>query len=211
MDFVNTVDWRDDPARHVELLPTVQALSAWIARAGFAAAVSGIRHERPSTRFARSGQVQRMRAIRLRETLATIFHAVADGRVPPSPARATFTTWTQEAWRHRELVDDRGTLTWRWQARTDPVDRVLFELVLDAGTLLLSSDRERIGACAGEGCGWFFVDRSKAGRRRWCSMAACGNRVKVREYRKRVAPVLSGVEGPVLSERTASARVEGHV
>lgn len=193
MDFVNTVDWRDDPARCVELLPTAQALSAWSRHAGFpATATSRIRQER-----------QRARAIRLRETLATILRAVAHGRTPPPSARATLTTWTQDAWRHRELGDARGTLTWRWQLRTDPVDRVLFELVLEAGALLLSRERERIGVCAGQGCGWFFVDRSKAGRRRWCSMAACGNRVKVREYRRRVSPVLS--------ERTASARVEGHV
>jgi predicted RNA-binding Zn ribbon-like protein len=192
MDFVNTLDWRDDPAQRVERLSSAHALSSWIRHAGFSAAAGT------------PGQAQRARAIRLREALATIFRAVVDGRTPPSSARATFTKWTQEAWRHRELVDDRGTLRWRWQTRTDPVDRVLFELVLDAGTLLLSSDRNRIGVCAGEGCGWFFVDRSKAGRRRWCSMAACGNRVKVREYRKRVAPVLSEVEGPVLSE------VEGH-
>jgi len=176
MDFVNTVDWRDDPARYVELLPTAQALSVWTRQAGFPATVSrGIRHER-----------QRRRAIRLREALTTIFRAVAHGQAAPPSARATLTKWTQDAWHHRELVE---TLTWRWQPRTDPVDRVLFELVLDAGTLLVSRERERIGLCAGQGCGWFFVDRSKAGRRRWCSMAACGNRAKVSEYRERVAHV----------------------
>lgn len=177
MDFVNTLDWRDDPARRVELVPTPQALSAWTRHVGFPAAIAGgIRHER-----------QRARAIRLRETLAPIVRAVADGRTSPSAARSSLTRWTQQAWHHRELADDRGTLTWQWQARTDPVDRVLFELVLDAGALLLSPERDRVRVCAGQGCGWFFVDRSKAGRRRWCSMAVCGNRVKVREYRKRVA------------------------
>jgi predicted RNA-binding Zn ribbon-like protein len=204
MDFVNTLDWRDDPAQRVERLSSPQALSSWIRHAGFGAAAGS------STRFARSGQAQPARAIRLREALATIFRAVVDGRTPPPPARVTFTKWTQEAWRHRELVDDRGALSWGWQIRTDPIDRVLFELVLEAGTLLLSSDRNRIGVCAGEGCGWFFVDRSKAGRRRWCSMAACGNRVKVREYRKRAAPVLSERTARARVEGPARARVEGH-
>jgi len=177
LDFVNTLDWRDDPAQRVELLPTARALSAWTLHAGLpGAAAGGIRHER-----------QRTRAVRLREALAEIFRAAAERRTPPSPARTALTRWTQQAWRHRELSDDgRGGLCWRWQGRTDPVDRILFELVLDAGALLVSPERDRVRVCAGEGCGWFFVDRSHAGRRRWCSMAACGNRAKVREYRERV-------------------------
>lgn len=177
LDLVNTLDWRDDPAQRVDLLPTAQALSVWTRHVGFAAAAaSGIRHER-----------QRTRAIRLREALATLFRAAAEGRTAPSMARTDLTTWTREAWHHRELAAIGGALTWRWQARTDAADLILFELALEAGALLLSPERDRVRICEGEGCGWFFVDRSKAGRRRWCTMALCGNRVKVREYRKREA------------------------
>ena len=39
----------------------------------------------------------------------------------------------------------------------------------------------RLGACPR--CGWVFRDITKAGRRRWCSMAACGNREKARRHR----------------------------
>jgi predicted RNA-binding Zn ribbon-like protein len=66
---------------------------------------------------------------------------------------------------------------------------VLFTIALEAGELLMSPDLHRVRICAGSGCGWFFLDRSKAGRRRWCTMASCGNRVKVRSYRERVAGV----------------------
>lgn len=38
-------------------------------------------------------------------------------------------------------------------------------------------------ACPGQGCGWLFADPS--GRRRWCSMAVCGNRAKVRRHAAR--------------------------
>jgi predicted RNA-binding Zn ribbon-like protein len=41
--------------------------------------------------------------------------------------------------------------------------------------------RERI--CAGSTCSARFYDRSPAARRRWCSMAACGNVEKARRYR----------------------------
>ncbi len=177
LDFVNTVDWRDDQARRQDLLPDCAALAAWARQAGFPApAASGIRHDR-----------QRLRALRLREVLAAAMASLVDHQTVSARVRAALTAWTHDAWRHRELIVQRGALAWRWQTGLDPVDRVLFELVLDAGQLLLSPDRIRVHRCAAGGCGWFFLDRSKAGRRRWCSMATCGNRMKVQSYRERVA------------------------
>jgi predicted RNA-binding Zn ribbon-like protein len=38
-----------------------------------------------------------------------------------------------------------------------------------------------------EGCSIWFYDHTKAHRRRWCSMALCGNRSKARSHRQRVA------------------------
>ncbi|WP_211241773.1 CGNR zinc finger domain-containing protein [Patulibacter minatonensis] len=43
----------------------------------------------------------------------------------------------------------------------------------------------RIRVCGAEDCGLLFVDRSRPGRRRWCSMERCGNRAKTRGYRAR--------------------------
>src|SRR5258708_5319761 len=175
LDLVNTLDWRDDPARRCELLTNAQAFQAWGVHVGFPSTVTrGIRHER-----------QRRRAIQLRETLAILFGAVVSGGTPPRKALALLTRWTQSAWRHRQMVLERGALTWRWRPGIDAADRVLFEIALEAGALLLSPHRPRRPACAGEGCGWLFVDRSKGGKRRWCSMAACGNRLKVQQYRAR--------------------------
>lgn len=177
LDLANTLDWRDDADRRVELLTSARAFSAWARHAGFPPAVSrGIRDER-----------QRRNALRLRETLAALFRAVANGETPPRAAMTELTRRTRNAWRHRELVQRQGTFTWRWRPDTDAGDRLLFEISLEAAALLLSPDRQRVRICEGEGCGWMFVDRSKAGRRRWCSMDSCGNRVKVRKYRTGVS------------------------
>jgi predicted RNA-binding Zn ribbon-like protein len=43
----------------------------------------------------------------------------------------------------------------------------------------------RIRECASDRCGAWFVDTSKGGRRRWCSMAGCGNRTKASAHRSR--------------------------
>lgn len=52
-----------------------------------------------------------------------------------------------------------------------------------AGEFLTSSERSLVRACPGPGCGWLFLDRR--GRRRWCTMATCGNREKVRRFAAR--------------------------
>jgi predicted RNA-binding Zn ribbon-like protein len=45
----------------------------------------------------------------------------------------------------------------------------------------------RIRTCAAIDCGLLFVDQSRPGTRRWCSMQRCGNLAKVRRYREREA------------------------
>ncbi|GAA2618639.1 CGNR zinc finger domain-containing protein [Streptomyces axinellae] len=46
---------------------------------------------------------------------------------------------------------------------------------------------QRLKACEARDCVWVYYDRSPAGRRRWCDMAVCGSRAKMRAYRARRA------------------------
>jgi predicted RNA-binding Zn ribbon-like protein len=179
LDLMNTVDWRDDPARRIDLMPHAAALADWARHEGFAVA---------DARACRLPRHHR-RATELRETLAVLFAAACQDAALPATALAALSKWTREAWHHRQLATRGKTPQWRWDPRLSGADRVLFTIALEAGELLMSSELQRVRVCAGEGCGWFFLDRSKAGRRRWCTMASCGNRVKVRSYRERVAGV----------------------
>lgn len=43
----------------------------------------------------------------------------------------------------------------------------------------------RLKACESDPCQWVYYDRSPAGRSRWCTMAICGSRAKMRTYRRR--------------------------
>ncbi|OQR59926.1 hypothetical protein B6E66_32580 [Streptomyces maremycinicus] len=47
---------------------------------------------------------------------------------------------------------------------------------------LLSAAPDRIRRCAHEACVLHFFDTSRNGTRRWCSMAACGNRAKASRH-----------------------------
>ena len=62
-------------------------------------------------------------------------------------------------------------------------DAPLLAVAHAADDLLTSLSGTTVGACPGHGCGWLFTDRRR--RRRWCSMAACGNRSKVRRFAER--------------------------
>lgn len=65
---------------------------------------------------------------------------------------------------------------------TPTVARVLGLLAADAVDLFASTPAERIRECAQPRCGMVFLDTSRGNRRRWCSMATCGNRAKVKRF-----------------------------
>nr|WSY54424.1 CGNR zinc finger domain-containing protein [Streptomyces sp. NBC_00886] len=50
---------------------------------------------------------------------------------------------------------------------------------------LVAGTWPRLKACEAPTCHWAYYDRSPAGRGRWCSMAVCGSRAKMRTYRAR--------------------------
>lgn len=57
---------------------------------------------------------------------------------------------------------------------------LLGEVSASAVDLLTRGPLDRIGECPS--CRWLFLDTSRNGRRRWCSMATCGSRDKARRY-----------------------------
>jgi len=58
--------------------------------------------------------------------------------------------------------------------------------VADALVSLVTSDKFKfVRQCEADDCILLFHDLSKSHRRRWCSMATCGNRMKVAAFRSR--------------------------
>lgn len=66
-------------------------------------------------------------------------------------------------------------------------EQALSTLARDAIDVLGGPLATRIRVCAAPDCGLLFVDASRPGRRRWCSMQRCGNLSKTRAYRRRDA------------------------
>jgi predicted RNA-binding Zn ribbon-like protein len=70
-------------------------------------------------------------------------------------------------------------------AGPDPCRAALAQLACAAIELVAGPDLQRICNCANPACSLMFIDHSRPGRRRWCSMERCGNRAKTARYRQR--------------------------
>jgi predicted RNA-binding Zn ribbon-like protein len=81
------------------------------------------------------------------------------------------------------VVKRTGEGVWWEMAPEADLEAPLLSVAWAAAGLLVSPDLLRVKVCPGSGCGWVFLDRR--GRRRWCSMASCGNREKVRRFAER--------------------------
>lgn len=74
-----------------------------------------------------------------------------------------------------------------WTSPT-PFQAVISTVARDAIDLLAGDQLHRVRECAGEDCSILFVDTSRPGKRRWCAMNGCGNKVKKANHRKRQSP-----------------------
>ena len=85
----------------------------------------------------------------------------------------------------RQVQAVRGALAWTGPCRRSPRQALLQPLAAEIGDLICDADFRRVRRCEGRGCTVWFMDRTKSGRRRWCSMALCGNRAKATAHRSR--------------------------
>jgi predicted RNA-binding Zn ribbon-like protein len=76
------------------------------------------------------------------------------------------------------------TSTGRLRAEAD-LDAVLSTIARDAIDVVGGPDADRLRRCANGRCTRLYVDASRAGNRRWCGMAECGNAAKVAAFRAR--------------------------
>lgn len=123
-------------------------------------------------------------AVRIREWLRPViadWSGAGRGMVPDATRRRLNELLSVDSRFARLTGENRITDRRRW---TD-ARQLLVPPVAAAATLLSAGDPGLVRNCDGEGCPLWFYDRTKAHRRRWCSMAWCGNRAKARSHRGR--------------------------
>lgn len=85
----------------------------------------------------------------------------------------------------REVESVDGSLRLVERTPLDSPDALIGRIAAQIADLLTTEQPALVKPCAGAGCTLWFLDRTKAHRRLFCSAAACGNRAKVAAFRER--------------------------
>lgn len=183
LDFLNTVTGRDQSPR--DWLDSYPRLLEW-------AALTELLPEklvRALSRRAHGEAAMAARALtRAREFREQLFHLVTgllSGKQPAQEALASLREhWVAGTAAHElRFRDGRLSAGLRDDARDFNLVTSLVAYRMVEYVLPLPTQRLRI--CEGPNCSWLFIDSSKAGRRRWCDMAVCGNAAKSRRFHAR--------------------------
>jgi predicted RNA-binding Zn ribbon-like protein len=133
-------------------------------------------HARARAWLASAGGMGTEAELRHMAEVRQLLQAVVRGEQPPDVLAAAL----QGAACTPAMVG--GQIT--WTLRVPPDRELAVRAVLTWDTLAKNSPG-RLRPCANDECRLFLLDRSKAGTARWCSMAACGNRMKARRHYQR--------------------------
>jgi predicted RNA-binding Zn ribbon-like protein len=124
-------------------------------------------------------------ALELRALIRTVLVALAGRRAPQAG-------WVDAV--NRALALGVGSARLGRQGRGWRLDfapvldeplRVVAPIARSIADLIAQGGGARIRKCANPRCVLYFRDTSRTGRRRWCSMAVCGNRMKVAAHIRR--------------------------
>jgi predicted RNA-binding Zn ribbon-like protein len=118
---------------------------------------------------------------RLREAVWGRAYALATGSLPDPRDAAVINEVAGGAPPVPRIGVD-GAHTWR-----QPVTgaQLAAAIARDAVRTLTPPIAARVRMCGADNCALIYLDTSRPGRRRWCSMERCGNRAKVRGHRAR--------------------------
>ncbi|SSW65759.1 hypothetical protein AVE30378_01756 [Achromobacter veterisilvae] len=171
LDFINS-EFGVGPAHH-ECFTDDHAVLAWLKLAGV------LPHD---TEASPEGLMEL--ALQLRESAKCLLNAAKLG----GEADASIVNHVLRAGRRsKELEWDSASNAFKVVRRRLQEDAAsLLEPVAQAVVMLLTdAPLDLVRQCEAHDCTLMFHDRTKSHRRRWCSMAVCGNRMKVAAFRSR--------------------------
>jgi predicted RNA-binding Zn ribbon-like protein len=188
LDFLNSVATPIDTP--IDWLDSGEGLTRWLAQAGLvpADALDALKAR------AMPGELDKVaeQARALREWFRGFVHKHMGRPLPPKALQelgplnkllASDERFSQISRRHQRSSDRLELQTIRrWQSPESlllPIGEALAKFVCEENFALVK-------ACEGQSCTLIFADHTRRRARRWCSMAACGNRAKQAAHRKRL-------------------------
>jgi predicted RNA-binding Zn ribbon-like protein len=180
LDFINTVtgrdesprDWLDSYARLLDWATVVRLLPERNLRA-----LTRKMHSEPA---AAARALTRAKA--LREELFALVSAMVSGNSPPKNALAALREHWLIGTEAHDLRFENGRVVADVRADAADFDLVAAMIAYRMVEHVMPQPVDRLRMCSGSNCAWVFIDSSKAGRRRWCDMAVCGNVAKAQRF-----------------------------
>jgi predicted RNA-binding Zn ribbon-like protein len=183
LDFINTeVVQQDD---RVDLLDDFDDLMAWYMEAGVIDAAQ-------ATALARrvgggDGAARALKEARqFRAMLREMAERLSEGRTNlPQATLDQLNRSLRAREGFSEIVRTKEGYGTRFRRRLDEPAHLLVAVAESAARLLSEGDPALLRKCQNPRCILYFYDTTKNHRRRWCSMAGCGNRAKVAAFYQR--------------------------
>lgn len=185
LDFANTVDY-DNPPGEEDYLISYLMLARWAQYVGILTGEQAERLLRIAEAAPAEATAVLQRALALREAITTIFNAIAEHGPVTQDALVVLNAELAHAMAHAGIHSTNEGFAWDWADANETPDRMLWAVARSAADLLTSSSLDRVRRCPNETCGWLFLDTSKNGSRRWCSMDSCGNVMKQRRHQHKL-------------------------
>ncbi|MCP4118830.1 MAG: hypothetical protein GY737_26235 [Desulfobacteraceae bacterium] len=169
LDFINTANWIDNEPVDDRLGDYSQVL-AWGCRVGL---IHLDKARIPACQAPDPG-MERLR--QFRRHLRQLFVS------EQGPEPATLALFNQRLSKTGELAMTSARNRLCFDYRDHDLSWLESPVAYSAAELLISPLKKRVKQCPGTRCGWLFLDNSPNNRRRWCSMATCGNKHKARQF-----------------------------
>jgi predicted RNA-binding Zn ribbon-like protein len=182
VDFVNTQVV--EAGRLVDRLCQFDDLVAWLVQAQV---IDALQAQNISTGWGGRAEAASTlaQALAFRAQLRRMLERIIASTSVPQAAITAINIWLSRPAGHTEVRRIQGGFARHFQAHFEAPTQLLFPIAESACNLLCSGDLSLLRKCENTACVLFFYDTTKNHRRRWCSMAVCGNRMKVTAHYRR--------------------------
>ena len=187
--FANTLEFeRGEP---VESLSDADALLAWLRASGLLSSRARATEASRLHRDEAEAQRRLQRFHRLRDVLrSAASDLVEDGDVAAASIRE-LNHILRHGLHYHQLHHEAAGSRFAVSQVGDRLDQARATIAGSFAYFLAAGGADRLRICANEGCRYLFIDRSPAGRRRWCDMRTCGNQAKVARHRAKARAAVS--------------------
>lgn len=182
LDFLNTRPVVK--GRTIEQLGGLEELVRWLTRSGrldSRSAADAVKRWGDSPEGTRIAE----RARAFRETLRHMAEGIIKDRGVAAEGPAAINSILAENEGTLRLERQGGGFRTRFASRPAHPISLLGNVAEAAADLMSSRDLSLVRRCGNPDCVLFFYDATRNHRRQWCAMRTCGNRMKVRAFRKR--------------------------